>query len=99
MQGKWLAILEYAHKTGKSISTLRRYIKSGKVEYKLEGGKYFILFDESNLLKTNSQANEAKELEQALKKKEDEINELKMLINLYESRLNKSEEPPEIPFN
>jgi len=38
----WLALNEYANKHQVSISTLRRRIKSNKIKYKLEEGKYFI---------------------------------------------------------
>jgi transcription initiation factor IIF auxiliary subunit len=38
----WLALNEYANKYQVSISTLRRRIKSSKIKYKLDDGKYFI---------------------------------------------------------
>lgn len=40
---QWLPLLDYAVLYKLSVSTLRRYIKSGKVQSKLVGGKYFIL--------------------------------------------------------
>jgi len=42
----WLPLTEYALRSGMSISTLRRKIKSNAVEYKMEEGRYLIRFDE-----------------------------------------------------
>ncbi len=36
--------MDYAMKKGISLSTLRRHIKSNKIEYKVENGRY-LLFD------------------------------------------------------
>ena len=41
---KWLPIIEYSVKTGVSLSTIRRKIKSNSIPYRLEKGKYFIQF-------------------------------------------------------
>ena len=40
---QWVALNDYANKHRLSISTLRRRIKSSKIQFKLEEGKYFIL--------------------------------------------------------
>jgi len=99
VEEKWLPILDYAHESGKSISTLRRYIKAAKVEYKLEDGKYFILHRgplNNSPKKTDSNDLSLKE---KLREKEDEISELKMLVKLYEKKLNKSDAPPELPVH
>ena len=99
MEEKWLPILDYAHVTGKSISTLRRHIKAAKVEYKLEDGKYFILFkgllDDKNELGPKHEGN----LKEKLREQEDEITELKMLVRLYEKKLHRTDEPPALPVN
>jgi hypothetical protein len=42
----WLPLTEYALRSGMSISTLRRKIKSNSVDYKMEEGRYLIRFDE-----------------------------------------------------
>lgn len=42
----WLPLTEYALRSGMSISTLRRKIKSNAVDYKMEEGRYLIRFDE-----------------------------------------------------
>lgn len=42
----WLPLTEYALRSGMSISTLRRKIKSNTIEYKMEEGRYLIRSDE-----------------------------------------------------
>lgn len=42
--GQWLPLIEYSIKSGVSLSTIRRKIKSNSIPYKLEKGKYLILF-------------------------------------------------------
>jgi hypothetical protein len=42
----WLPLTEYALRSGMSISTLRRKIKSNSIEYKMEEGRYLIRFGE-----------------------------------------------------
>ncbi len=41
----WLPLTEYAARTGLSISTLRRKIKSSAIDYKMDNGKYLIKCD------------------------------------------------------
>lgn len=41
--GTWLPLIEYSVKTGVSLSTIRRKIKSGSIQYRLEKGRYLIL--------------------------------------------------------
>ncbi len=41
----WLPLNDYANRYKLSVSTVRRRIKSQKVEFKLDDGKYFILDD------------------------------------------------------
>ena len=43
--GNWLPITEYSVKSGMSLSTIRRKIKSNSIAYRLEKGKYLILFE------------------------------------------------------
>ena len=43
--GTWLPITEYSVKSGMSLSTIRRKIKSNSIAYRLEKGKYLILFE------------------------------------------------------
>jgi hypothetical protein len=42
----WLPLTEYALRSGMSISTLRRKIKSNSIEFKMEEGRYLIRSDE-----------------------------------------------------
>jgi hypothetical protein len=42
---EWLPLTEYAARTGVSISTLRRKIKSSAIHFKMDGGKYLIKCD------------------------------------------------------
>lgn len=42
----WLPLTEYALRSGMSISTLRRKIKSNAISYKMEEGRYLIRGDE-----------------------------------------------------
>ena len=44
---QWIALNDYANKHRLSISTLRRRIKSHKIEFKLDDGKYFIMDGET----------------------------------------------------
>ena len=89
--GEWFPLMEYAIKRGVSLSTLRRHIKSNKIRYRVEGGKY-ILFDDGGLppplvtLPTPDEGMNSKvrKLESDLRKAQEEIAELKTLIALYE---------------
>ena len=84
-------------KKGVSLSTLRRYIKSNKVQYKVEGGRY-MLFDEAGNTPMIGQtgplvsphvsvsSQNTQRLTGELQKAKEEIAELKMLIALYEEK-------------
>jgi excisionase family DNA binding protein len=43
---QWLSIVEYARTFGVSDMTVRRKIKTGKLEHEMRGNKYFIRVDE-----------------------------------------------------
>lgn len=79
---EWMPLLEYAVQTGMSVSTVRRYIKANKIAYKLENGKYFIHNPGG---KAKGPILDQTELVQA----QNQINELKMLIAIYEEKLSK----------
>ena len=93
-QNDWLPLMDYAVQKGVSLSTLRRYIKAQKIEYKLEKGRYFIRNSE---IKTQEGIPASAEfaalqdktqlLETELHKAYEEISELKMLIALYENKI------------
>ena len=96
--GVWLSIMEYATLRGVSISTVRRSIKSRRVISKKEKGKFFIFTEtESSNKESHRESNEHgyerkpnpykvenELLKSKLKKLEEENNDLKMLIQLYE---------------
>lgn len=87
-EGIWLSIVDYASLKGISISTIRRSIKASKVKYKKEQGKFFIFVD-SNKLKTNDDGVQELQMEREilkskLRKLEEENNDLRMLVHLYE---------------
>jgi hypothetical protein len=45
----WLSLVDYSHRFQVSLSTLRRKIKGNTIKFKLEGGRYFLWADESEL--------------------------------------------------
>jgi hypothetical protein len=42
-ENEWLPLFEYSNKYRISVSTLRRRIKAEDIQYKLDGGRYFII--------------------------------------------------------
>lgn len=46
--GLWLPIIEFSVKTGVSLSTIRRKIKSNSIQFKLEKGKYLLWYREGD---------------------------------------------------
>jgi len=105
MDGKWLSVLEYAAYKNKSISTVRRYIKADRVKFKDENGKYYIWT--KNFSEDKSEGEKevlSLKLENERLKKEnrtikEEINELKMLVQIYENNSNQLNKNllPELP--
>ncbi len=79
--------MDYAMKSGLSLSTLRRYIKAGKIEHRVEEGRYLLCLE--GPLATSTDKFEM--LQKDLQKAQEEIAELKTLIALYE------ENPPQHP--
>jgi cell division protein FtsB len=100
--GIWVTILEYAHIKKTSISTIRRSIKSGHVKYKEENGKYLI-WTKSSLPKLDEEKIElGHKLEIEFLKREnqkliEEINDLKMLLSVYENQDTYTINLPPIP--
>lgn len=85
--GQWVPLIDFAVKRGVSLSTLRRYIKQGKVVFRVENGRY-LLRDDGTFPRGKShplQAQVAK-LEVELQKAQEEIAELKTLIAFYEDQ-------------
>lgn len=46
--GTWLPLIEYSVRSGLSLSTIRRKIKSHTLTYRMENGRYLILFEGMN---------------------------------------------------
>jgi lipopolysaccharide biosynthesis regulator YciM len=85
---KWITITEYSLLKSKSISTVRRYIKSGRLEIKEEKGKYLILVRNCQVLTTQNTSLDDQNIDKLRKqyrKLQEENNELRMLVDLYES--------------
>lgn len=89
--GIWLSILDYATVKKVSISTIRRSIKAGHVKYKEENGKYFIWTKEIKAELQDEKAALALKLELEFLKRQNrelqqEIEDLKMLLSVYETQ-------------
>ncbi|NDD92998.1 hypothetical protein EBZ37_13065 [bacterium] len=94
----WIPLVEFSVKKGISLSTLRRYIKSNKIPWKLLEGRYLVLDDGTFTAPRNhdprlnipnsSEDMEArvKNIEQALNAAHEEIAELKTLVAFYEEK-------------
>ena len=92
--GIWLSILDYASAKKISISTIRRSIKAGHVKFKEENGKYFIWMKDLTAQKEELAKNlETEFLKRRNRELEEEINDLKMLLQVYEG-MNRDELPP-----
>lgn len=92
-KGCWVPLMEYALKHGISLSTLRRYIKADKVDFKLENGRYF-LWDDTPEQGSGSASTgleiQLKESREKLNRAQEEIAELKTLIAFYEESIPKN---------
>mgnify|MGYP002623393777 CR=1 FL=1 len=95
-QEKWLTIVEYSTFKKISVSTIRRYIKANRVQYRLDDGKYLIYcpnyVDDSAIINEDLQLISELEAELRALKKENqtlkaETHDMRMLIELYEEQL------------
>lgn len=97
-EGRWLTIMDYAVKNDVSLSTIRRYIKSNKIPYRMEHGRYMLLDQSPGSAPTQTQAHGASAesrsmerrvdiLEHRLNEALEQIAELKMLVAIYEEKL------------
>jgi hypothetical protein len=94
----WIPLVEFSVKKGISLSTLRRYIKSNKIPWKLLEGRYLVLDDGTftaprnhdprlNLPASSGDMDaRVKNIEQALNAANEEIAELKTLVAFYEEK-------------
>ena len=105
MEGHWLTIPEYSAYRNKSVSTIRRYIKSNRVNYKLDDGKYLIFVSDQNYQNKKAAIEKEEmelrfkvlELEAKIRSLEEENNDLRMLVNIYENKNQPNEQLPELP--
>jgi predicted PilT family ATPase len=103
--GVWMSILEYASFKSISISTIRRYIKAGRVKTKKDDGKFYIYVSPEKIKDKNSKDEahlrvqlENERLKMKIKSLEEELNDMKMLVRIYEQNQHlQRQEPPEIP--
>lgn len=112
INGLWLSINEYSAYRDISISTIRRYIKGKRVQYKLENRRYYIYVSREQYDRRTStqtiptlQDKEAlleqkvQSLTNELKLLQEENSELRMLVDIYEGQVCKTAPmPPEIPL-
>ncbi len=95
----WIPLVEFSVKKGISLSTLRRYIKSNKIPWKLLEGRYLVRDDGTFSAPRNHEfrfgpaasPNEdvearIKHIEQELSAAHEEIAELKTLVAFYEEK-------------
>lgn len=99
---EWIPLVEYSAKKGVSMSTLRRHIKAGKIQHRVENGRYLVA-DESGKSRQTEQKRmgtgaevdrehfstsaKIEKLEKDLHRAQEEIAELKMLVALYEDKM------------
>lgn len=107
--GVWLSINDYSNIKDVSISTIRRYIKADRVSWKKEDGRYLIFMgeDKYNELSNKYEGDNLKEklfieeLKIKMRALQNENNELKMLVDLYEQghRLETKNQLPPVPLS
>ena len=105
-EGAWLSITDYSTYKKVSISTIRRHIKGNVLKFREENGKYLIYVPSTERIKLREEEeilrmkleNELLKLE--IRKLHEDMNGLKMLVDLYESKMNEPLiiiEPPDLP--
>lgn len=100
--GIWLSILDYAGAKKTSISTIRRSIKAGHVKYREENGKYFIWTKEIKTEYSPEKSDLSLRLELEFSKRQnrellEEVNDLKMLLSIYEKQHRHQDQLPPLP--
>ncbi len=97
----WIPLVEFSVQKGISLSTLRRYIKSNKIAWKLIEGRYLVIDDGTSIAPRNhaghltegsepvnsgDMESRMKNLEVTLMAANEEIAELKTLLAFYEEK-------------
>lgn len=101
-EGVWLSISDYSRYKDVSISTIRRHIKTNILKHKEENGKYFIYVPSQERVKAREEEEilklklELELLKMKLKEIQEENNEFRMLVEIYENKVS-TEIPPELP--
>lgn len=92
-QDVWLSIPEYSQFKKVSVSSIRRYIKSGSVQHKTISGKYYIKAKMVMGLSPDTYEEKYYDLlaqheciETKYKKLQEQNDELKMLVTIYENQ-------------
>jgi hypothetical protein len=87
--GEWISLMDYAMRSGVSLSTLRRHIKANKLVYRVENGRYLLLNPDSctDHSAVTEDQQDALLTKAELQRAREEISELRMLIALYEEKL------------
>lgn len=100
-EGTWLSILEYSHFKKVSVSTIRRHIKANLVKWREQEGKYFVwTAADSTDIESRKDAEvlslklELQRLKNENRQLRGELDEVKMLIRIYEDNTSL---PPEVP--
>lgn len=94
--GSWLPLIEYSVKTGVSLSTIRRKIKSNSIQYRLEKGRYLILHQEAGQAPTlnipTPKAVETPPPKVAVQREHESDETVRMVTEAFEHALNEKEE-------
>lgn len=89
--GNWIPLVDYSFKTGTSLSTLRRHIKSNKILYRLEEGRYLIYDPEAAATRLTPQVStDAAPVAQAQATKVAQLQERQ--IQILETELQRAQE-------
>ena len=88
LAASWVPLLDYAVMNGLSTSTLRRYIKANKVQFKVERGRYLLRSESQKPQSWDQGATQNSiSLYQRIRELEEQVGELKMLVAIYEEKL------------
>ena len=92
--GLWLPLIEYSVKSGVSLSTIRRKIKSNSISYRLEKGRYLILLQDSHHEEPQVERCIETEISKPISVKTDSVtdNAVRMVSDAFEHAIKEKEE-------